>query len=108
MHSLSSANSQVVQLLVKRLDLHAVLLDFGLLNSSSSISRNLLITSVEAFFGDTYGDIEVCDLVGVLAGCRDFDGTSPIEVEVAERVCQLLQLVLSKRRLVQWHVEVSR
>ena len=51
---------------------------------------------------------EVCDLVGVLAGCRNFDGASPVEVEVAERVCQLLQLVLSKRRLVQWHVEVSR
>ena len=99
-------NSQVVQLLIKRLDLHAVLLDFGLLNSS--ISRNLLVTSVEAFFGDTYGDIEVSDLVGVLAGCRYFYGTSPVEVEVAERVCQLLQLVLSKRRLVQWHVEVSR
>ena len=106
MHSLSSVNSQVVQLLIKRLDLHAVLLDFGLLNSS--ISHNLLVTSVEAFFRDTYGDIEVSDLVGVLAGCRDFDGTSPVEVEVAERVCQLLQLVLSKRRLVQWHVEVSR
>ena len=99
MHSLSSVNSQVVQLLIKRLDLHAVLLDFGLLNSS--ISHNLLVTSVEAFFRDTYGDIEVSNLVGVLAGCRDFDGTSPVEVEVAKRVCQLLQLVLSKRRLVQ-------
>ena len=82
MHSVSSANSQVVQLLVKRLDLHAVLLDFGLLNSS--ISRDLLITSVEAFFRDTYGDIEVCNLVGVLARCRDFDCTSPVEIEVAE------------------------
>ena len=84
MHSLSSVNSQVVQLLIKRLDLHAVLLDFGLLNSS--ISHNLLITSVEAFFGDTYGDIEVSDLVGILARSGDLNRTSPVVVEVAEGV----------------------
>ena len=95
-----------MQLLVKRLDLHAVLLDLRLLNSR--VSRNLLIASVEALFGDTYGDIEVCDLVGVLAGSRDFDGACPVEVEVAQRESQLLKLVLSKRRLVQWYVEVRR
>ena len=89
------ANSQVVQLLVKRLDLHAVLLDFSLLNCA--IPRNLLVTSMEAFLRDTYGDIEIGDLMGVLAGCRDFDGAGPVEVEVAERVGQLLKLVLSKR-----------
>ena len=72
-----------------------------------SIPSNLLI-SVKASFRDTYGDIEICDLVGILAGCRDFDWTSPVEVEVAERVRQLLQLVLAERRLVQRYVEVSR
>lgn len=84
-----------MQLLVKRLDLHAVLLDFSLLDCS--VSRNLLITSTVAFFRDAYGDIEVCNLVGVLAGCRDFDGAGPVEVEVAECESQLLQLVLPKR-----------
>ena len=83
-----------MKLLVKRLDLHAVLLDFSLLNCSAS--RNLLVTSVEAFFRDTYGDIEVCNLVGVLARCRDFDCTGPVKVEVAECESQGLQLVLSK------------
>lgn len=84
-----------MQLLVKRLDLHAVLLDFSLLNCSAS--RNLLVTSVEAFFRDTYGDIEVCNLVGVLARCRDFDCAGPVEIEVAECESQGLQLVLPKR-----------
>ena len=105
--SSSAVNSQVVQLLVKRLDLHAVLLDLRLLVLSRCIPSSLL-SSVESSLRDTYGDIKIGDLVGVLAGCWDFDWTGPVKVKVAERVCQLLQLILAERRLVQRYVEVSR
>ena len=64
---------------------------------NSYVPSSNLFTSVEASFRDTYGDIEIGDLVGVLAGCRDFDGAGPVEVEVAECESQLLQLVLPKR-----------
>ena len=72
-----------MQLLIQRRDLHAFLLDLGLLGGCSS--SDLFIASM-AFLCDTYGDVEVSDLVGILAGCRDFDRTGPVEIEVAERV----------------------
>ena len=81
--SLFTTNSQVVQLLIQRRDLHAVLLDLSLLGGY--ISSDFFVASM-AFLCDTYGHVEVRDLVGILAGCRDFDRTGPVEIEVAERV----------------------
>ena len=81
--SLFTTNSQVVQLLIQRRDLHAVLLDLSLLGGY--IFSDFFVASM-AFLCDTYGHVEVRDLVGILAGCRDFDRTGPVEIEVAERV----------------------
>ena len=50
--------------------------------------------------------VELSDLVSVLARCRHFDWTSPVEVEMAERVRQLLDVNLGKIRLIEWNVEV--
>lgn len=36
--------------------------------------------------------VEVSDLVGILARRRDLDGSSPVVVEVAQSISQLLQL----------------
>ena len=51
--------------------------------------------------------VEFCDLVSILARSRDFDWTSPVEIEVAEGIGQLLNVDLRQSRLVQGHVEVG-
>lgn len=44
----------------------------------------------------------------VLAGRRNFDRARPVEVEVAEREGQVLQVQLREARVVLWHVEMGR
>lgn len=51
--------------------------------------------------------VEFCDLVSILARSRDFDWTSPVEIEVAEGIGQLLNVDLRQSRLVQGYVEVG-
>lgn len=51
--------------------------------------------------------VEFCDLVSILTRSRDFDRTSPVEIEVAEGIGQLLNVDLRQSRLVQGHVEVG-
>ena len=51
--------------------------------------------------------IEFCDLMSILARSRDFDWTSPVEIEVTEGIGQLLDVDLRQSRLVQWYVEVG-
>jgi hypothetical protein len=46
--------------------------------------------------------------VRVLARRRNFDRARPVEVEVAERKGQVLQLHLRETRVVLWHVEMGR
>lgn len=75
-----------MQLDVKRLDLlvHPVhdCLDLG----SLVMVRGSLLVPV----GDADGHEKFCDLVGVLNGSWYFDCASPVEVEVAQGVAQLL------------------
>ena len=52
--------------------------------------------------------VEFCDLVSILARSRDFDWTSPVEIEVTEGIGQLLNVDLCQSRLVQGYVEVGR
>ena len=35
--------------------------------------------------------VEFCDLVSILARSRDFDTSTPVEIEVTKLVCQILQ-----------------
>jgi len=41
--------------------------------------------------------IKLCDLMSVLTGSWDLDWTSPVKVEMAECVRQMLQLSLGQR-----------
>ena len=52
--------------------------------------------------------VELCDLVGVLTRSGHFDGAGPVEVEVAEREGQLLNLNPFEFRVVLGHEEVGR
>ena len=45
-------------------------------------------------FGGSDRHVELCDLVGVLARCWHFDGTCPVEVEVAKSEGQMLDVNL--------------
>lgn len=96
--------SQVVELLAERFNLNALLLDRRLL-SSIDARASLLPRSVPLLrHADRH--VEVGDLVGVLAWSRHLDRARPVEVEVAQRVGQRLQLNLLQRGLVQGHVEM--
>ena len=79
---------------------------FGL---DSPFLRLLLVLVVVAVpsVGDANGHVELSNLVSVLTRCRHLDWTSPVEVEVAEGVRQLLDVHLGEVRLVEWHVEVG-
>ena len=60
------------------------------------------------FLRGTDCHVEFCDLVSILARSRDFDWTSPVEIEVTEGIGQLLNVDLCQSRLVQGYVEVGR
>ena len=45
--------------------------------------------------------------MGIHAWCGDLDGAGPVEIIVAQRKSQLLQLSLCQGRLVKRHKEVS-
>lgn len=49
-----------------------------------------------ASFVDTELFVVLGDLVGVLARCRDFDRSSPVEVEMTQLVGQFFQLILTE------------
>ena len=46
------------------------------------------------FLCGTNCHVEFCDLVSILTRSRDFDRTSPVEIEVAEGIGQLLNVDL--------------
>lgn len=48
------------------------------------------------------------DLVGIHAGCWNFDCSLPVEVVVAEIVGELLNDCFGNFRVVEGHIEVSR
>ena len=81
-----------MKLLTERLYLDAPLLDYALLLGMNLVVAMLLC--VETLLCDPNCHIKVCDLVGILARCWNFDWTCPVEVEVAQRVGQRLQLNL--------------
>lgn len=85
----------------------------GLAKFSDLVPSNLLILRwiwllllVSAVGSNRH--VELSNLVSILAGCRYFDWSGPIEVEVAECVCQLLDVELGQRRVVLGHKEVCR
>ena len=79
---------------------------FGL---DSPFLRLLLVLVVVAVpsVGDANGHVELGDLVSVLARSWNFDGTCPVEVEVAKREGELLNLDFGELGLVLGHIEVS-
>ena len=99
------AFSQVVKLLVKRLDLNAFLLNLRLLLGVDLPAA--LLPRVVPLLRHTDRHVEVGNLVGVLTRGRHLDWASPVEVEVAQRISQRLQLNLLQAGLVQGHVEVG-
>ena len=57
--------------------------------------------------GKTNVGVELRDLVAVLAGSGNLDGTCPVEVEVAKRKGQVLDVKFTKLGFVQCAEEVS-
>lgn len=53
-------------------------------------------------------DVELGDLVGILARSWHFDRPGPVEIAVAKGECQLLNLELFQRALIEGHEAVSR
>lgn len=100
MRTHTPTNSQEVKTVIKRLHYllnplphHECFLRTGLLR----ISLLLVGTDVHE---------ELSDLVCVLTRSRYFDRTSPVEVEMAQSVGQVLQLLLCELRVILWHEEV--
>ena len=91
-----------MHLLIKWSDLDALLLNDGLLLWVGSLRGTALpaLTTCSwsiaeaTFLSCAHGHVELSYFMGVLAGCRHLDWSSPVEVEVAEGVAQLLQLDL--------------
>ena len=94
--------------MVQWLDLDAELFDLTLLLDIPTALRFTIIVASTTFFRSSNSHIEVCNLVSILAGSWDLDRSSPIIVEVAEAVGQLLELDLFKRALIKGHIEVGR
>lgn len=71
--------------MIQRLNrcLNSLLNHEGFLRTSLTLILSLLLVSTDVHE-------ELCDLVSVLTRCWHFDGTSPVEVEVAQRVRQML------------------
>lgn len=51
--------------------------------------------------------VELSNLVSILARCRHLNGTSPVEVEVAQGETELLDVYLGELGFVEWDMEVS-
>lgn len=52
--------------------------------------------------------VELGNFMSILAGSWDFDGPSPVKVEVAESESKVLELNFVDFGLVHGHIEVSR
>ena len=76
--------SQVVQLVIERSDIAAVLLDDVLLLIRVLVFPTLVATGSTLCHSDCH--VEVGDLVGILARSWNLNWTSPVVVEVAEGV----------------------
>ena len=98
--------SEVVKFVVKRN--HFITLTFYgvlLLRVAATVVFVAIIASTTLRDADSH--VEVSDLMSVLARCWHFDRTSPVVVEVAEAVGELLELDARQDGLVERHVEVG-
>ncbi len=92
--------------MIERLYFNALLLDVAFLlqiptTLGPAISTTTLLSS-------SYCHVEVSNFVCILTRSRYLDRSSPIVVEVAETVGELLELDLFQRALIKRHIEVSR
>ena len=87
----SVLNSQEVESLSQWQDLKTLLLD-GL--CLVGIHSALLAIVALALSGQPRGHIKVRNLVSILAGSWHLDGSSPVEIVVAQGECQVLNLNL--------------
>ena len=78
--------------LVQRLDFLLNFLRAGIVHFLCLLAAALL--GLLRLTGGTDGHVELSDLVSVLTWCWHFYRTGPVEVEVAEGVCQLLDVRL--------------
>ena len=91
--------------LVQWLDFHLTLLGASIVHllSLSTTAWSALLRLASR----TDCHVELSDLVSILAWCWHLDWTGPVEVEVAQRVRQLLDVRLGEARLVKRNMEVS-
>ena len=89
-----------MQTVIKRL--HHLL--HSLLHHQCFLTAGLLRLSLLLVGSDVHE--ELSDFVSVLTRSGHFNGTSPVEVEVTQRVRQMLQLLFSEVRVVLGHKEV--
>lgn len=76
----------------------------SLLHHQRFLTAGLLRLSLLLVGSDVHE--ELSDFVSVLTRSGHFNRTGPVEVEVAQRVRQMLQLLLSEVRVVLRHKEV--
>lgn len=82
-----------------------------LLNLTHHLSGVLTLRLLRGFLASPVRanvQVELSDLVRVLARRWDFNRAGPIEVEMTQGVCQMLQLSFGQRRVVLGHIKVSR
>lgn len=95
--------SQIVESLVQRNQTLNSGLDGALLGplTASAVLSSLSPVCI------AHQHVELRDLVGILTRSRHLDGPSPVEIAVAQGECQLLDLKLLQRALIQRDEAVS-
>ena len=88
-----------MELLVERFDQFFALL-LGLNHFPGALGRLLLLVGADVH-------LELGDLVGILAGSGHLDWTSPVEIKVTQRECQVLDLNAREFRVILRDKEVS-
>ena len=80
------------------------------LGLDSLLKALMLLTTreVELSLGDTDCSEEIGDFVCVLARGRHLDWASPVEIEVAQSVGELLQFQPVQWRVIATHIEMGR
>ena len=72
----------------------------GLDNLSGALGRLLLLVRADVH-------VELGNLMGILAGSGHLDWTSPVEIKVTQRECQVLDLNAREVRVILRDKEVS-
>lgn len=66
------------------------------------------ILTLLVVLGKAYVRVELCDLVTILTRSRNFDRSSPVEIEMTKSEGQVLNIKLTEVGFIQSTVEVCR